>query len=676
MLNNTTQHKPKPPRVRQGKVKAHAAKPAPMLEEKQSFFNKAASFMRESAGAVMSEQLRHDLVEFAKISLVAVPSILVLSGALIGTDMLLHGRVMPGVSVNNNNLGLRYGEEAATTLQNVAENFLSTPITVTANGAQTQVTPKELGVEFSLPQSYVTIPMYDFRKDSVLTLAFAALSSHKETPFMTLDTEKAQNIIEQKLDLKKLRAQNAHLSFDDKKKLAITPEVPGKILDASQLNKYLQQVINTLHPQDIALNLIDENPSVTAQNLESQKDLAAAALKDPITLLYDGQKWKLDPSKHLDAITFTQTPTVTIKNINLTLPVALAATEQPPQNNNIVLASNPGMALDGDKINDFLETEIIAKIDHPTSDVKIFTDAKKKIVIEGKGQDGVKVSRTGLLDSLTLAFNKNIKRVEVPAIAEKAKVTVSEDLQNLGIKNLIGTGHTAFVGSHAGRIKNIDVGISRYNGLLVKKGEIFSFNDHLGPVDGQHGFVQELVIKAEGTVPDYGGGLCQVSSTLYQAALLAGFPIVERANHSYAVSYYAQVLGYGLDGTIYPGVHDVKFLNDSPSNLIVQAYTEGTQAYFKFYGTDDGRKVWLEGPYQGNYHSPGPTQIVQTTTLPPGAKKQVEINHTGFDVTWYRHILKDSIETKETLFTRYDAVPAKIMVGTDTGTAQAVVPKT
>jgi len=82
-------------------------------------------------------------------------------------------------------------------------------------------------------------------------------------------------------------------------------------------------------------------------------------------------------------------------------------------------------------------------------------------------------------------------------------VTVSEDLQNLGIKNLIATGHTAFAGSHGGRVKNIEVGISRYNGLLVKKGEVFPSTTILGPVDGQHGFVQELVIKAEGTVPDY-----------------------------------------------------------------------------------------------------------------------------------------------------------------------------
>lgn len=657
------------------KEKFRAPGPGPVLEEKQSFFTKAASFVRESARNAITEQLKLDLVEFAKISLIAVPSIAVFSAALVGTDMLMHGRIMPGISLNNNNLGFKYGEEAAAILQNTAENFLSAPITVTVNGAQTQVTPRELGVEFSLPQNYVTLPVYDFRKDSMLTLAFASVSGRNATTFMTLDAEKARNVIEQKLDLKKLRAQNAHLNFDDKKKLTVAAEVPGKVLDSSQLVKELQQTMDTLHPQNIALNLVDENPSVTAQNLESRKDLAAAALKDQITLLYGGQKWKLDPSKHLDAITFTQSPTVTIKNINMTLPVELNEDEELP-NDNVVLASNPGMAVDGEKMNDFLETEIIAKIDHPTSDVKIFTDAKKNIVIEGKGQDGVKVSRNGLLDSLTLAFNKDVKRVEVPAIEEKARVSVSEDLQSLGIKNLIATGHTAFVGSHPGRIKNIEVGISRYNGLLVQPGETFSFNDHLGPVDGQHGFVQELVIKAEGTVPDYGGGLCQVSSTLYQAALFAGFPIVERANHSYAVSYYAQVLGYGLDGTIYPGVHDVKFLNNSPAALVVQAYTEGTQAYFKFYGTDDDRKVWLEGPYQGNYRSPGPTQIVQTAKLPPGAKKQVEINHTGFDVTWYRHIVKNNAETKETLFTRYDAVPAKIMVGADTATAQAVVPKT
>ncbi|MBD3156604.1 vancomycin resistance protein, partial [Candidatus Peregrinibacteria bacterium] len=176
-------------------------------------------------------------------------------------------------------------------------------------------------------------------------------------------------------------------------------------------------------------------------------------------------------------------------------------------------------------------------------------------------------------------------------------------------------------------------------------------------------YLPELVIKPEGTIPEYGGGLCQVSSTIYRAALMSGLPIVERSPHSYAVSYYAQIYGYGLDATIYIGVHDVKFINDTPGHILIQAYAEGSQAFFKFYGTDDGRSVALEGPYQGGYHGPGAPVIVEDPSLPPGTRRQVEYGHTGFNATWYRHMVKDGEEITETIYSAYRAIPAKIVVG-------------
>lgn len=644
----------------QAQVKKHAVQTAassksttPLLPEKKTFFKKIHGL----PGKLITPERKAGLITFGTIALFAVPVIIVSSGVLIATDMLLNGRIMPGTTIANTSLAFMYGDDTANILQQMSDQYLKTPLTISVNGSQTKVTPQELGVKFSLRATLLSLPRYDLRKNSVLSLIPAAIMGDKVNPSITFDPQKAQSIIEQKLDLTKARAQNARIDFDAKKNPVVIAEAPGEVLDQEKLNQQLVQSTENLQSTNISLQLIDEKPSITAQSLEPQKQQFAQVLKTPITLTYSGQKWKFDPSKHLDAASF------------------------------VLVANKPAIKLDELKMQDFLKNEIAAKIEHPTSDVKISTDANKKIIIEGKGQNGTKVATDWLLASLDLAMNTHVDHLEIPVAEEKANVTVSDDLQNLGIKSLIATGHTAFVGSHPGRIKNIDVGISRYNGLLVKQGETFSFNDHLGPVDGQHGFVQELVIKAEGTVPDYGGGLCQVSSTLYQAALFAGFPIVERASHSYAVSYYAQILGYGLDGTIYPGVHDIKFINNTPGDLVVQAYTEGTQAYFKFYGTDDGRKVWLEGPQMTNYKNPPPEEIVQSDKLPPGAKKQVEINHTGFDVTWFRHILaSDGKETKETLFTRYDAVPAKIMVGADVGGAgtadttkpgnTAAVPKT
>ena len=194
---------------------------------------------------------------------------------------------------------------------------------------------------------------------------------------------------------------------------------------------------------------------------------------------------------------------------------------------------------------------------------------------------------------------------------------------------------------------------------------MFSFNQNLGAVDGRNGYKKELVIKKEGTIPEYGGGICQVSTTMFRSVLFGGLPVVERNEHSYAVRYYSQVLGDGLDATIYLGGADLKFENNTEQHILIQTFTESDyELYIVFYGTPDGRDVELEGPYLSNYHYPGPTVYIDTDKIAEGQTKQVEKPHTGFNVLWYRHLTdKDGNKTSEPVETRYRAIPAKIWVG-------------
>ncbi|TSC66013.1 MAG: hypothetical protein G01um101477_260 [Candidatus Doudnabacteria bacterium Gr01-1014_77] len=169
------------------------------------------------------------------------------------------------------------------------------------------------------------------------------------------------------------------------------------------------------------------------------------------------------------------------------------------------------------------------------------------------------------------------------------------DTNDMGINELIAFGESNYSGSPANRIFNIKVGVNKEKGTILAQGETFSFNKYLGPVDGEHGFLPELVIKKEGTVPEFGGGLCQVSSTMFRAAMKAGFPITERRNHSYAVQYYAP---QGTDATIYPGSQDLKFINDSPAHILIWPVLEkGNHLRFYIYGTKDERKVEFDAPY-------------------------------------------------------------------------------
>ncbi len=174
--------------------------------------------------------------------------------------------------------------------------------------------------------------------------------------------------------------------------------------------------------------------------------------------------------------------------------------------------------------------------------------------------------------------------------------TALGDTNNLGIVELIASGESDFRGSPKNRIHNIKIGMKQMQGVIIKPGEEFSFNKFLGPVEEENGFLPELVIKKTGTVPELGGGLCQVSSTTFRAAMKAGLPIKERKNHAYAVQYYSP---QGTDATIYPGVVDLKFLNDTPGHLLIWPYFKNsTKLIFDFYGTPDNRKVTLLTPRQ------------------------------------------------------------------------------
>ena len=658
-----TKKKPASPK-KTGKKKAPE-----FLPEKQTFAKRLKALRFSVAGKMKPA------IPVIKKVIWYTCGILVVTAGLLTADLFMDGHIIPRVQVGPINLGFMTMQEATNAFQNNVSQYLKTPLQFTAAGKQAEITPQELGVTIAIPQTLQLLPSFNLRNSNPVLLLAAIINNHNYNAVVSFDIDRALQILQEKLDITGLRAVNARLVIDNQKNYVISPEAPGKIISRSQLLALLGQSAANLQPLQADLQLEDENPSVTAAGLSAQKDNIIAQLKNPLTFFYEGQKWKFDPQKHLDGFLLGQTTNLHFKQTGWTLPIVLGGEDNPINNDIIDIITKPEIVLDTSKIEPVLNNEIIEKIKKPASDVKIYRDSAGEIVIEGKGQNGLTVEAPRLLASVAVALNNNISRIDVPVYEEKANVTVSKDLQDMGIKNLIATGHTAFAGSHPGRVHNINTGIMKYNGLLVKSGEIFSFNDHLGPVDAAHGFTPELVIKAEGTVPEYGGGLCQVSSTLFRAAIYGGFPIVERAPHSYAVSYYAQIGGYGLDGTIYPGVHDIKFLNDSPGYLIIQSYTEGDQAYFKFYGTDDGRKVWMEGPYVGNYRTPGPTEIVETDKLPPGGKKQVEINHTGFDVTWYRYIVKNDKQIKEKIFSRYQAIPAKIMVGKSGETVQASVPK-
>jgi vancomycin resistance protein YoaR len=230
------------------------------------------------------------------------------------------------------------------------------------------------------------------------------------------------------------------------------------------------------------------------------------------------------------------------------------------------------------------------------------TEAKFKV------ENGMVTSFGDSQNGITLDVEKSVqaiadnisKDIATPnqAIAliftSKEPTTSYGDVNNLGISSLIGEGTSNFGNSPKNRIFNIKVATDRFNGLLIKPGEEFSFVKNLGEVDAEHGYLPELVIKNNVTEPEFGGGICQVSTTAFRAAIYSGLKITARRNHAYPVSYYNP---QGMDSTVYIPNPDLRFVNNTPNYILIQTKIVGTILTFDFYGTNDGRKIAVDGPY-------------------------------------------------------------------------------
>ena len=252
-------------------------------------------------------------------------------------------------------------------------------------------------------------------------------------------------------------------------------------------------------------------------------------------------------------------------------------------------------------------------------------------------------------------------------------VTDDATAESLGITELVHAETSYFRGSAAERIQNITLASAQFHGILVAPGESFSMANVLGDISLDSGYAEALIIFGDRTIRGVGGGVCQVSTTLFRAAFFAGFQIDERYAHAYRVGYYEQVYGgtdpdlAGLDATVFAPVVDFRFTNDTPYWLLMETYVSGATLTWKFYSTSDGRSVdWDTSGLQDVVEPPEPL-YEENPDLPEGTIKQVDWAVDGADVTVTRTVTRDgSVLHSDTFRTHYQPWQAIYQYGPGT----------
>jgi vancomycin resistance protein YoaR len=231
---------------------------------------------------------------------------------------------------------------------------------------------------------------------------------------------------------------------------------------------------------------------------------------------------------------------------------------------------------------------------------------------------------------------------ELPLVKSEAKIKNSE-VNDLGIKELLGRGTSSFKHSSEIRNFNVEKGSSIINRVLVAPGETFSFIKNLGEVSLDNGYKKAYIIRQGKTELDVGGGICQVSTTLFRAMLDAGLDITQRQAHAYRVSYYEEDTKPGFDATVFIPNPDLRFVNDTGNYVLIQSYYDGVnkKLAYEIYGTSDGRKTEISNYKQWGAAPAPPDVWIDDPTLPAGKvvkdESRVPGLKTAFDWTVTRN---------------------------------------
>jgi vancomycin resistance protein YoaR len=574
--------------------------------------------------------------------------------AIYGYERLYANRIFPGVRV----LGVRMDglteDEARIALHTSIDNALKDGIRFTyadheitlGSGAVAQNDP-DLSRDFityDVDNAVVAAMSYG-RSGNVVRDALARWIARakpvKLDASTAIDEKSLESAVAKVIGDHVPPAQNARIAitWDEGTKEArvnIEEAKPGKQIVWEKAMSALNAQAATLRFSPIALQDAQTQPKLFAKQIEPLKaDAESLVNRAPITLVYA-------PS----------TPGASVRTFTVSKERFAGWVNAIEKDGRLVATIDPAAFAKG--VRDVAPIEVQAQ-------KGTFNVTDGKITDFSAGSIGVAIDDAATLNGILAGIQTTST---FPLVANAVDASLDgADPQQLGIKEIIGIGTSNFSGSPANRRKNIATGVAKVNGTIVAPGEEFSMLKTIGEITPEQGWLPELVIKGNKTTPELGGGLCQIGTTMFRAALNAGMKITERRNHSYRVTYYEPA---GTDATIYDPAPDMKWVNDTGHSILIHAFITGNIVTYEFWGTKDGRKVTV-GPSKVTGTTPAPPKkIIETLDLKPGQTKCSETAHAGADAELPYHIeYADGTTHDETFYSHYRPWQAVCLVGVE-----------
>jgi vancomycin resistance protein YoaR len=545
----------------------------------------------------------------------------------LGARLVYAGRALPGVTAAGVNVrGMNRAE-----IEVALDQVLAYPdqgIIVLQDGARQWVAqPRELGVTVdvrAMAQRALAVGREGSLPARLRAQLEAWLRGRPIGPILVFDQNAGAAYLRrlaQQIDQPPLEASLAVEGLE----VVMRAGQIGRLLDLAATLEALTPAISRMYDADVPLVINETPPRVLDASEEAA--LVRSILSQPLTLTVgdtavsgsapDGP-WTLEPAELAPMLRFDE---VTGED-----------------------RSRYEVNVDSQQLTAFLEP-LAPDLERPPENARFtFNDETRQLDLLREAIIGRSLDLPASIQAITEGLNAGQHEIPLAFQLTEPEVGSEATAESLGITENAVTVSTYFAGSSAARIHNIATAAAAFHGLLIAPGETLSMADVLGDISLETGYAEALIILGDRTINGVGGGVCQVSTTLFRAAFFGGYLIDERHPHAYLVSYYQQgphSPGPGLDATVFAPLVDFRFTNDSPYWLLMETYIYGTQIVWKFYSTSDGRQVdWTTTGPQDVVEAPEPLYR-ENPELHQGVIKQVDYQADGMNVTVTRTVTRD-----------------------------------
>ncbi|MFW5713306.1 MAG: VanW family protein [Brevefilum sp.] len=566
----------------------------------------------------------------------------VLAMLLLGFEVIYAEKIYPGVYVHDVNLSGLTLDEASSLLAEEVPYTYGGQIILNYGEKTWEAHPIDFG--YLVDPSFSAQQAYAFGRDgwlpgNLLEKGRAWFTGVQLSPVAFYDERMAQSYLQSIADEIDRPVLEASLALEDTEVIVKRGQV-GRELDIEGTLALLRTSLSQMQNLDIELPVKEMEPSIL--DVGPQAELAREILSESLILTApdgegDTSSWSIQPEALAAMLSVTS--------------VENGAGEATAYAINV----NEGLF------------EVYLKRLAPELELKpinarfIFNDDTGELEVIEPAMIGRSLDVTRSVEQINAKLKEGKHRIALQFTSRPPDVTDESTGEDLGITELVHQETSYFYGSDAARIQNIEKASSEFHGLLISPGETFSMAEALGNISLENGYAEALIIYGGQTIQGVGGGVCQVSTTLFRTVFFAGFPIVERHAHAYRVGYYEMRPDgskdpnlAGLDATVYVPIVDFKFTNDTDHWLLMETYMGNASLTWKFYSTKDGRSV--------SWQTTGPKNVIpapeplyrENPELEKGEIEQVDYEADGAEISITRTVYKnDQVHFSDSFYTKF-----------------------